>query len=116
VLPRARLAGPRARLPPFGDLELAWCKANLVASGGLRATESELEETLCRFVRRFAADIPARRAEIRLRKAAVQHAATAAKDRGSAPVLAPDVDDDPGWDSDPDDIEPMALFATDQPR
>ena len=100
---------------PFGDLELAWCKANLLADSGLRASEAELEEVLCRFLRRYAADAPAKRAEIKLRKAAVLHQASAAKDRGTSKLLAPDVADDADWDADTDDIEPMPLFSADQP-
>lgn len=100
---------------PFGDLELAWCKANLLAENGLRSSEAELEEVLCRFLRRYASDAPARRAEIKLRKAAVLHQASAAKDRGSAKVLAPDVAGDADWDADPEHIDPMPLFSADQP-
>jgi putative transposase len=100
---------------PFGDLELAWCKANLLAEHGLRAGEAELEEVLCRFVRRYAADAPAKRAEIKLAKAAVLHQASAARDRGTSKLLAPDAPDTPDWNADPDDIEPMPLFAADQP-
>ncbi len=107
--------GLGATAVPFGDLELAWCKANLLADSGLRATEAELEEVLCRFVRRYASDAPAKRAEIKLRKAAVLHQASAAKDRGTSALLAPDLADDPDWDADPDDIEPMPLFLADQP-